>query len=184
MAAAHPRGLGETNRRARASDDRRSVESAAGPVPTPTLGGAHRDRLLRRAARPAQSGTRPIGLAGVIEGGLIASLLQMWAQSAATGTLHLETDDFDGEIELEAGEIVSARLGNFLGRAACFRALSLEAGQFRYNRGDCEEPPTSDQRAAARTNLHCLLLSWISLSGAGEAEGGESEIAELEDVLR
>lgn len=183
MAAVYARGI-ETSRRARAGDDRRSVESAAGPVPTPKLGGAHRDRLLRRASRSAQSGTRPIGLAGVIEVGLIASLLQMWAQSAATGTLHLETDECDGEIELEGGEIVSARLGNYLGRAACFRALSLEAGQFRYHRGDSDAAPTSDQRAAARTNLHCLLLSWISLSDAGELEGGESGAAELEDILR
>lgn len=116
------------------------------------------------ASSPSQSGVTRIALAGVIEAGLIASLLQMWTEGASTGTLHVSADDVDGAVVLEGGEVASAQIGQLLGRAATFRILSLETGLFRYVRREPTTPPTSDQRAAARAHIRDLLLAWTRVA--------------------
>ncbi len=116
---------------------------------------------------PAQSGVTRIAIAGPIEEGLIASLLQMWANAASCGILEIVSGAEEGAVELRYGRIVHAQIGNLLGQAACFRILAFEAGEFRYRRADHTEdhvPARPDQHMTARTEIQQLLFAWIRLA--------------------
>lgn len=114
----------------------------------------------------AQSGVTRIAIAGPIEEGLIASLLQMWANAASSGTLEVTCKREEGAIELLHGRIVHARAGASLGQAACFRILAFESGEFRYRRSDSAEAHTAatpEDHMAARNEIQELLFAWIRL---------------------
>ena len=114
---------------------------------------------------PAQSGVTRIAIAGPIEEGLIASLLQMWANATSTGKLEVCAGREQGQIELRHGSIVHARLGFSLGQAACFRILSLRDGEFRYHAEHRDEAePTPEEKAAARADVQELLFAWVRLA--------------------
>lgn len=114
---------------------------------------------------PAQSGVSRIAIAGPVEEGLIASLLQMWANATSTGKLEVSSRGEEGEIDFHHGAIVHARLGSSLGQAACFRILSLSSGEFRYRAEHRdEEPPTPAEKATAREEVQELLFAWVRLS--------------------
>jgi hypothetical protein len=133
----------------RCSNDNAKVQAEAGPC-----------------SAPAQSGVTRIAIAGPIEEGLIASLLQMWANAASCGVLEIASGAQEGAMELHYGRVVHARVGNLLGQAACFRILAFEAGEFRYRRADhpeSHEPATPEQRRIARTEIQDLLFAWIQL---------------------
>lgn len=115
---------------------------------------------------PAQSGVTRIAIAGPIEEGLIASLLQMWANAASSGTLEVRSGREEGAIELLHGRITHARAGAMLGQAACFRILALESGEFRYRRADSAEAhvaATPEEHMAARNEIQEMLFAWIRL---------------------
>lgn len=116
---------------------------------------------------PAQSGVTRIAIAGPIEEGLVASLLQMWANAASSGVLEIVSDTEEGAMELQYGRVVHARVGSLLGQAACFRILAFESGEFRYRRAERTEPcepPTPEQYMIARTEIQQMLFAWIQLA--------------------
>ncbi len=122
---------------------------------------------LGPCSAPAQSGVTRIAIAGPIEEGLVASLLQMWANAASSGVLEILSDKEEGAMELQHGRVVNARVGSLLGQAACFRILAFESGEFRYRRADRTEPcepPTPEQYMVARAEIQQLLFAWIQLS--------------------
>ncbi len=133
----------------RCSNDNAQASSEPGPCST-----------------PAQSGVNRIAIAGPIEEGLVASLLQMWANAASSGVLEIVAEKEEGAMELQNGRVVHARLGSLLGQAACFRILAFESGEFRYRRADHtepSEPPTPEQYRVARAEIQQLLFAWIQL---------------------
>ncbi|MFO0586866.1 MAG: DUF4388 domain-containing protein [Polyangiaceae bacterium] len=108
-----------------------------------------------------------IAIAGPIEEGLIASLLQMWANAASSGTLDVVSGREEGAVELLHGRIVHARCGAALGQAACFRILAFERGEFRYRRSDSAEAHTAatpEEHTQARTEIQQMLFSWIRIN--------------------
>lgn len=116
---------------------------------------------------PAQSGVTRIAIAGPIEEGLIASLLQMWANAASSGTLEVVSGREEGAVELLHGRIMHARLGALLGQAACFRMLAFERGEFRYRRSDTAEAhaaATPEEHTLARQEIQQLLFAWIRIN--------------------
>lgn len=114
---------------------------------------------------PAQSGVSRIAIAGPVEEGLIASLLQMWANATSTGRLEVRSQREEGEIRFRHGAIVHAQFGSSLGQSACFRVLSLATGEFRYRADHTdEEPPTPAEKATAREEIQELLFAWVRLT--------------------
>jgi hypothetical protein len=87
-----------------------------------------------RKSSPDVPGPRVL-MKGELGPGLLADLVQLFAQNAETGLFVIETKDGPASIYFRAGAVIDAECGDDVGERAFFRVMAIRQGRFSYQRG-------------------------------------------------
>jgi hypothetical protein len=160
--------------------------------------------MLRQGLEPTVGGdllTTPVGEAvpfGHEAGNSLGDLLQTFERTAATVRVRFETELGDAEVDIIAGRIVDAYMGEHLGRAALLVLLGVAEGRYRLEEIQAEERPAlvptiaellteRDQRIAewrALCEQGPQLSTVIELTAAGRlARDGQSRPKHERELL-
>lgn len=96
----------------------------------------HMDKLtnkLRTVSRESDQPRKSL-LNGTLASINLASLLQILHINGTSGTLVVKNPTIEGEVVMEAGQAVHARLGPFEGKKAFFRLMAIVEGDFDFFR--------------------------------------------------
>lgn len=95
---------------------------------------------------------------GELTAGLLADLIQLFAQNLESGCLVLEASDgTSASVYLKEGTIADAACGADVGEKAFFSAMSIQEGRFVYRRG-VEPPCHRIQRSAQHLIMDTLRM--------------------------
>jgi hypothetical protein len=90
---------------------------------------------LNRAAQAAGAAPPRVLMKGELHPGLLADLIQLFAQNAETGLLLIEGGGTSAKIFFKTGVITDAICDGDLGEKGFFRAMQVREGRFSYQRG-------------------------------------------------
>lgn len=110
--------------------------------------------------REPLSAAKPAGrvlMKGELHTGLLADLIQLFAQNAETGELTVETPAMKGSVFFKDGTIVDATAGETFGEKAFFYVMQAREGRFSYLRG-VVSPETRIYRSAQHLIMDTLRI--------------------------
>lgn len=98
--------------------------------------GTLREPLVTRHSSANMSPISPrVLMKGELSAGLLADLIQLFAQNAETGLLVIEGRGGNASIYFRGGAVVDAEHGDDVGEKAFFRTMAIREGRFAYQRG-------------------------------------------------
>lgn len=83
----------------------------------------------------ASAATPRVLMKGELSAGLLADLIQLFAQNAETGLLVIEARGGNASIYFRGGAVIDAEHGGDVGEKAFFRTMAIREGRFSYQRG-------------------------------------------------
>lgn len=126
-----------------------AVRSIARVAPKDDLG-TLREPLNQK---PAGGGAPPrVLMKGELHPGLLADLIQLFAQNCETGSLLIEGKGASASVFFKNGMIVDAVCGEDTGEKGFFRAMHVREGRFSYQRG-----VEADEVRIYRTAQHLIM---------------------------
>jgi hypothetical protein len=132
-----------------------SVRRIAAAAPRDELG------TLREPIASQKNGDRDAAVRVLMKGelnpGLLADLIQLFAQNAETGLLAVESEGVSASIYFKDGKISDAECGAETGEKAFFQTMLVRQGRFSYQRG-VETSSTRIFRSAQHLIMETLRL--------------------------